>query len=73
MKWIKNIENDLVNLDQVECVLLYDRGTDYTERFEIVSRSTSGTEYTLKKYRTETAANRFMRLLYEQNAMEIKE
>jgi len=72
MRFIKDIENDLVNLAVIEHIFLLNKGPDYPERFHIMAASASH-EYLIKKFRSESAANGFMRRLYEGCKLEIGE
>jgi hypothetical protein len=64
--------NDLLNLDMMEYIWIRDNGENDKERFEIVGE-TSGDDYTIKKYRTEEGARKFLKKLYEQSKIEISE
>jgi len=72
MRFIRDIENDLVNMERMEYIFILDKGQDYQERFHIIAASQER-EYLLKKYRTESAANGFLRRIHEHYPFEITE
>jgi hypothetical protein len=62
MKWIKDIDNDYVNLDQIENIYLEDLGIAYPFRFLIKAQCVDR-KFILNKFRTEYGAKAFMRTL----------
>jgi len=72
MKFIKNSDGDLINIERMEYIFLLDQGEATKERFEIVA---SGGErpYVIKKYRSESAANGFLHRLYQAHKFEVPE
>lgn len=72
MKFIKDIEGDLVNMEKMEHIFIVDKGQDYPDRFHILA-ATQAHEYLLKKYRTESAANGFLRRIHEHYKFEVTE
>lgn len=70
MKFIKDVDGDLINMEVVEYIFLNDKGNDYPERFEIIVCSHE-VEYILRRYRSEKAANGFLRRLHENHKFEM--
>jgi hypothetical protein len=69
MKFIKDIEGYLLNMEKVEYVFIDDLGADYPERF-LITAIVEDREYTIRKYKTETCANGFIRRIHEKYKFE---
>lgn len=72
MKFIKDCEEDLVNLELMERIYIRDLGLDWKDRFLVVAARDTR-EFTLKRYRTEMAAKSFLKRIYDQYKTEIND
>jgi hypothetical protein len=60
MRWINDINEDMINVYHIEFLYLLDKGEDYPERYEIVARTNSQNDYPLNRHKTEKEAKKFM-------------
>ena len=58
-KWIKDFENDFINVDRMECIYIKDVGKDYRLRWE-VRYSKENLDGVLAKFEEEVLARCFM-------------
>ena len=65
MKFIKDINGSLINLDHVVQVFIDDRGKDYTKQFEILAQHFSYSKcYVLAQFEFEDMADNFLNNLF---------
>jgi hypothetical protein len=72
MKFIRDIEECLVNLELVENIYVNDRGHDYPDRYQVIAE-TLNHQYILKETKSESMAKGFLRRLYEHHKAEVTE
>ncbi len=64
MKWIKDFNGDFFNLEMVSRVLILDSGPEYQERY-CVTLEINSVLHTVKKYRSESGAEKYMNSIVE--------